>query len=107
VYPKPPDGGSLSCTSGKKAYDFSDEVVHWEGSPAAADLGINVLLGFTLVALPLTIAAIGRTAFIKYRFTDKRVSVQTNAPWKSKGGGVSGQGEETVLVGRNSRGRKF
>jgi len=81
--PSSSSSSSSEAPAGKKAYDYSDEVVHWEGSPAAADLGINFLLGFTLVCIPLTIAAIGRTAFIKYRFTDKRVSVQTNAPWKT------------------------
>lgn len=50
--------------------------------PIAGDLAFNIGLGFTIVALPLTIGAIARTAFIKYRFTDKRVSVTTSAPWE-------------------------
>lgn len=48
---------------------------------------LDVLAGFsqgaTLLWLPLTIAAIGRGAFVKYRFSDKRISVITSAPWKS------------------------
>ena len=40
-------------------------------------------MGTTLLWLPLTFAAIGRGAFIKFKFTDKRVSVITTAPWKS------------------------
>jgi hypothetical protein len=54
------------------------------------DLAFNLALGTTLVALPLTIGAVARTAFVKYRFTDKRVSVITSAPWESElreGGG--------------------
>ena len=43
----------------------------------------NLALGTTLLWLPLTAAAIGRGAFIKFKFTDKRVSVITSAPWKS------------------------
>ena len=43
----------------------------------------NLALGATLLWLPLTAAAIGRGAFMKFRFTDKRVSVITSAPWKS------------------------
>lgn len=51
---------------------------------SAADLAFNVALGATLVALPLTIGAITRSAFVKYKFTDKRVSVVTKAPWESE-----------------------
>jgi hypothetical protein len=50
----------------------------------AGDLAFNVALGATLVALPLTIGAAARTAFVKYKFTDKRVSVITTAPWESE-----------------------
>jgi hypothetical protein len=65
-------------------YDFTNETLHWEGGPAAGDLAFNVALGATLVALPLTIGAAARSAFVKYRFTDKRVSVKTDAPWESE-----------------------
>lgn len=46
------------------------------------------------VWLPLTIGAVGRAAFVKYRFTDKRFSVTTTAPWKSElaRGGLDGGG---------------
>jgi hypothetical protein len=43
-----------------------------------------VALGATLVAIPLTIGAVARSAFVKYKFTDKRVSVITAAPWESE-----------------------
>jgi hypothetical protein len=29
-------------------------------------------------------AAIGRAAFVRYRFTDRRLSVMTTAPWKKE-----------------------
>jgi hypothetical protein len=51
---------------------------------AAGDLAFNVALGATLVAIPLTIGAVARSAFVKYKFTDKRVSVITAAPWESE-----------------------
>lgn len=76
--------GCCVLATEKKTYDFSDEVVYYEGPPHRADLAINLALGTTLLWLPLTAAAIGRSAFISYRFTNKRVSVQTTAPWKSK-----------------------
>lgn len=41
-------------------------------------------LGATLVWLPLSIAAVGRAAFVKYRFTDRRISVITSAPWQNE-----------------------
>ena len=36
------------------------------------------------LGLPLTAAAVGRAAFVKYRFTDRRFSITTAAPWKSE-----------------------
>jgi hypothetical protein len=46
---------------------------------------VNLALGTTLVWLPLTAAAVGRGVFVKYRFTDRRLSVMTTAPWKGEG----------------------
>ncbi|EFJ47475.1 hypothetical protein VOLCADRAFT_81431, partial [Volvox carteri f. nagariensis] len=68
----------------KVVYDFSGETVYYEGPPHRGDLAINVLLGTTLFWLPLTIAALGRGLFVNYKFTDKRISVSTNAPWKTE-----------------------
>ena len=58
--------------------------MHFESGPHKGDLAVNVALGATLLWLPLTAAALGRGAFVKYRFTDKRMSVITNAPWKKE-----------------------
>lgn len=68
----------------KPKYNFSGEELHFESPPHRGDLAANVLLGATLLWLPLTIAAVTRAAFVKYRFTDKRISVITSAPWKSE-----------------------
>ena len=67
----------------KRDYDFSGETVRYEGTPHRGDLAVNVALGTTIVWLPLTFAAIGRGLFVNYKFTDKRLSVITTAPWKS------------------------
>lgn len=72
----------LCVAESKKYYDYSDEEVFYEGSPSAGDLAINVALGITLIWLPLTAASIGRFAFVKYKVTDKRVTVTTKAPWQ-------------------------
>lgn len=76
--------GSSSSPVPKKEYDYTNETVHWEGGPAAGDLAFNIALGATLVAIPLSIGAAARAAFVKYKFTDKRVSVKTEAPWEKK-----------------------
>eukprot|EP00891_Asterochloris_glomerata_P007189 jgi/Astpho2/7189/gw1.00113.191.1_t len=58
--------------------------MHFESPPHRGDLAFNVVLAATILWLPLTIAAISRAAFVKYKFTDKRLSVITSAPWKNE-----------------------
>ncbi|KAG2424465.1 hypothetical protein HXX76_014517 [Chlamydomonas incerta] len=66
------------------AYDYTDEKVHYEGPPHRGDLAVNLALGATLFWIPLTIASLGRGLFVNYRFTDKRITVKTTAPWKNE-----------------------
>lgn len=68
----------------RKVYDYTDETLYFESTPHLGDVAVNVVLGATLVWLPLSIAAVGRAAFIKYRFTDKRITCITTAPWKNE-----------------------
>lgn len=51
------------------------ETTFYEGGPHIGDLIINVLLGFTVICLPLTIGAIVRAIWLRYRITDRRISV--------------------------------
>ena len=51
------------------------EDVYYEGGPHIGDLIINVLLGFTVICLPLTAAAITRALWLRYRITNRRISV--------------------------------
>ena len=83
----PPIRQFAEAAPSKKQYDYTDEKLHFEGGPHGGDLAINLALGATLLWLPLTAAAVGRAAFIKYRFTDRRISVTTDAPWQSERGG--------------------
>ena len=53
----------------------SAEQVHYEGGPARGDLIFNLLLGFTLIALPFTIGAIVRAIWLRFRITSRRVWV--------------------------------
>ena len=64
--------------------DYQGEELFFESGPHPGDATVNVALGVTLLWLPLTIAALGRAAFVRYRFTDRRLSVISNAPWKQE-----------------------
>lgn len=68
----------------RAAADYTDEQLHYESGPHPGDLLVNAALGATLVWLPLTAASLGRAAFVRYRFTDRRLSVMTSAPWKQE-----------------------
>lgn len=51
------------------------EEVYYEGGPHIGDLIINLLIGLTVVGLPLTVGAIVRAIWLRYRITDRRISV--------------------------------
>lgn len=51
------------------------EDVYYEGGPHIGDLIVNILLGFTVICIPLTIGAIVRALWLRYRITDRRISV--------------------------------
>ncbi|MBE9160186.1 PH domain-containing protein [Nodosilinea sp. LEGE 06152] len=51
------------------------EDVFYEGGPHIGDLIINLLLGFTIICLPLTVGAITRALWLRYRITNRRISV--------------------------------
>jgi hypothetical protein len=47
----------------------------YEGGPHVGDLIINILIGLTVIGLPLTVGAIVRSLWLRYRITDRRISV--------------------------------
>jgi hypothetical protein len=51
------------------------EDVFYEGGPHVGDLIINILLAFTVICIPLTVGAIVRALWLRYRITDRRISV--------------------------------
>ncbi|CDP00302.1 unnamed protein product [Coffea canephora] len=53
----------------------AQETVFFDGGAHYGDLLANLLLGFTLLWLPLTLAAVLRAFFLRYRFTNLRVTV--------------------------------
>ncbi len=51
------------------------EELFYEGGPHIGDLIFNILLGFTVICLPLTAGAVSRALWLRYRITDRRISV--------------------------------
>lgn len=51
------------------------EEVYYEGGPHIGDLILNGLLAFTVVCIPLTIGALVRALWLRYRITNRRISV--------------------------------
>jgi hypothetical protein len=51
------------------------EEVYFEGAPHVGDLILNILLGFTVICLPLTVGAIVRAIWLRYRITDRRITI--------------------------------
>lgn len=51
------------------------EEVYYEGGPHVGDLIINLLVGLTLIGLPLAVGAVVRALWLRYRITNRRISV--------------------------------
>jgi Bacterial PH domain len=51
------------------------EDVYFEGGPHVGDLILNLLLGLTVICLPLTVGAIVRSLWLRYRVTSRRITV--------------------------------
>ncbi|MEO0868302.1 MAG: PH domain-containing protein [Cyanobacteria bacterium J06642_11] len=51
------------------------EEVYYEGGPHIGDLIFHCVLAITLVFIPLTIGAIIRALWVRYRITNRRISV--------------------------------
>ncbi|MCG9886189.1 MAG: PH domain-containing protein [Cyanobacteria bacterium] len=51
------------------------EEVYYEGGPHIGDLIVNILLGFTVICLPLTFGAIARALWLRFRLTNRRITV--------------------------------
>ena len=72
------------------------EEVFYEGSGSQAELLLSLLLAATILYIPLTIASVGKRAWIKYRFTNKRAIIENTSPLFARV--VSGQQIESQLT---------
>jgi len=53
-----------------------NEETFYEGGPAKSDLIINLLAGITILGLPFTFAAIVRALWLRYKITNKRITIE-------------------------------
>ena len=59
-----------------------NEETFYEGGPAKGDLIINLFAGITILGLPFTFAAIVRALWLRYKITNKRITI--NGGWFAK-----------------------
>ena len=52
-----------------------NEESFYEGGPAKSDLIINIFGGLTILGLPFTFAALVRALWLRYKITDKRITI--------------------------------
>lgn len=51
------------------------EEIYYEGGPHIGDLIINLLIGLTLIGLPLAVGGIVRALWLRYRISNRRITV--------------------------------
>lgn len=56
--------------------------MYFEGGPHIGDLILNILLGFTVICIPLTVGALVRALWLRYRITNRRITVTSG--WKGQ-----------------------
>jgi len=66
---------STPSTPSEPASLSSGETVYYEGGPARGDLVLSLLIGLTLIGLPIAVGAIVRALWLRYRITSRRISV--------------------------------
>ena len=76
------------------------EDTFYEGGPAKGDLIFNILLAFTLLGLPLTVAAVVRALWLRFLITSRRVSVSGGWMGKDRSQVVYSQIREVRCVPR-------
>ncbi|MEL7225801.1 MAG: PH domain-containing protein [Cyanobacteria bacterium J06576_12] len=51
------------------------EDLYYEGGPHVGELIFNIGLAFTLICIPLTVGAVVRALWLRYRITSRRISI--------------------------------
>ena len=67
-----------------------NEEVYYEGAPHVGDLIISLLMSIFVITIPFGVAAIARALWLRYRITNRRITVT---------GGWMGQTRTDVIYG--------
>ncbi|NJN29101.1 MAG: PH domain-containing protein [Synechococcales cyanobacterium RM1_1_8] len=51
------------------------EDIFYEGGPHRGELLLNLLIGLTIIGLPLAVGAIVRALWLRYRISNRRISI--------------------------------
>ncbi|MEI6112804.1 MAG: PH domain-containing protein, partial [Cyanobium sp. ELA712] len=78
----------------------SGETVYYEGGPARGDLVLSLLIGLTVIGLPIAVGAIVRALWLRYRITSRRISVSGGWLGRDRTQVVYSQIQEVLSVPR-------
>ena len=76
------------------------EDVYFEGSPHVGELIFGLLLGLTVICLPITSGAIVRALWLRYRITSRRITVTGGWMGRDRSDVVYSQVAKVVSVSR-------
>lgn len=76
------------------------EEVFYDGGPHIGDLIIGILLAFTVICLPLTIGAVVRALWLRYRITNRRVSITSGWMGRDRADVIYSEITQVVTVPR-------
>ncbi|MGB7413078.1 MAG: PH domain-containing protein [Thermosynechococcaceae cyanobacterium] len=76
------------------------EDVFFEGHPHRGDLIISLLMGLTIICLPFTIGSVVRAIWVRYRITNRRVTVTGGWFGRNRSDIVYGEVAKVVAIPR-------
>lgn len=76
------------------------EEVYFEGAPHIGELIFGLLLGLTVICLPLTAGAVVRALWLRYRITNRRITVTGGWMGRDRSDVVYSQVAKVVSVSR-------
>jgi Bacterial PH domain len=76
------------------------EDVYFEGGPHVGELIFGLLLGLTVICLPITAGAVVRALWLRYRITSRRITVTGGWMGRDRSDVVYAQVSKVVSVSR-------
>jgi Bacterial PH domain len=76
------------------------EEVYFEGGPHVGELIFGLLLGLTVICLPITAGAVVRALWLRYRITSRRITVTGGWMGRDRSDVVYSQVSKVVSVSR-------